>query len=95
MIATYSTQWPGYTVVSLPVYYAPTPVAEPPDDLNNPKIWAIWFQEFLEELYGRFETYLPIEPFRRARLVTPRGRSWLMFREWKMKSWKQRLYGKA
>lgn len=64
------------------------------DDRHNPKAWAQWFREFLEELLGAGQAVLRearqrhplLKRIERLCRLPPK-------REWKMKLWKQSFAG--
>ena len=83
------------TTVPLDFAYAydgPTPTTEIFDDRHNPKAWAEWFREFLEELLGAGLAVIK-EARQRHPLLQRIERNCrsapLMRREWVLKLWKQ------
>jgi hypothetical protein len=87
------TMTTGDTTVDLAYLYTWPPQLELPDDRHNPKMWAKWFQEFLDDLLGAGRAVIK-EARQRHPLtaqIEEKCRSAPLFQsEWTMKLWKQR-----
>jgi hypothetical protein len=83
--------WDLYDRVSYAYYTSPK--EEKPDPRKDPKMWKLWFKEFLQEIFGKFPEeiispkieFVPTRIFHRCRSGT------VPTREWKMKNWIQAL----
>lgn len=76
----------------IPASYYAGPTIDVFDDRHNPKAWAEWFREFLEELLGAGQAVLKEARQRHPLLqrIEKNCRSApLMKREWVLKLWKQ------
>jgi hypothetical protein len=65
---------------------------EPPNPRKDPKNWALWFREFLAEIFPRvrMEILTPAEPILQRLAYRCRSGT-IPIREWKMKNWVQAL----